>query len=66
MKACANCPLNRVCPRNACVDEQDASANSALVRAALRGMAVPFWSSVGRKLASAAGDRRAVVLALVD
>jgi hypothetical protein len=65
MKSCANCPLSKICP-GACVDEQDAHANSALVRAALRGRSVPFWTKLGRKLAASAGNRRAVVLALVD
>jgi len=66
MKSCRHCPLSNVCPRNACVDEQDAHANSALVRAALRGRKAPFWTKVGRRLAAVAGDRRAVVRALID
>lgn len=66
MKSCRACPLLRVCPRTACVDEQDAHANAGLVRAALRGREVPFWTRLGRELASKAGDRRAVVLALLD
>jgi hypothetical protein len=66
MKSCQNCPLRNVCPRNACADEYDAHVNSGLMRSRLRGRKVPFWTKLGRRLASSAGNRRAVVLALVD
>lgn len=66
MKSCKSCPLNRVCPRNVCRDEQDAHLNSGLMRDRLRGRKAPFWTRLGRKLAASAGNRRAVVLALVD
>ena len=66
MKSCKNCPLRVVCPRNACRDEYDAHVNSGLMRSRLRGREAPFWTKLGRRLAQAAGDRRTVVLALID
>ena len=64
MKSCANCPLRRICP-GACRSEQEAHASSGLVRAALRGKSAPFWTRIGRELADNAGNRRAVILALI-